>query len=303
MFVSLNWLRNYVDIESISPEELSEKITKTGIEVDGIEYVAGKSSHVVVGYVESCEQHPNADKLKLCQVDTGDEQLQIVCGAPNVAQGQKVAVAKPGAVLPDNFKIKKVKLRGVESNGMICSLQELGIDEKYVPTDVAEGIFVFSEDERVGESVERLLNLDDAVFEFDLTPNRADALSMLGVAYETAAILDEKIKLPDEAIHPSEEKAADYISVTAEDPELNPYYGAFIAKNVEIKQSPLWMRNHLIAAGIRPINNVVDITNYCLLEYGQPLHAFDYDRFGSDKVVTRRALDNEKITKIGRAHV
>ncbi|SFD59496.1 phenylalanyl-tRNA synthetase beta subunit [Lentibacillus persicus] len=295
MFVSLNWLNNYVDIQSIKPEELSDKITKTGIEVDGIEYVAEKTSGVVVGYVESCEQHPNADKLQLCQVNTGDDKLQIICGAPNVTQGQKVAVAKPGAVLPNNFKIKKVKLRGVESNGMICSLQELGIDEKYVPSDVAEGIFVFPEDTTIGESVEKLLNLDDAVLEFDLTPNRADALSMLGVAYETAAIFDEEVTFPDETIHPSEEKAEDYITVTAEDPELNPYYGAFIAKNVEIKQSPLWMRNYLIAAGIRPINNVVDITNYVLLEYGQPLHAFDYDRFGSDKVVTRRALDNEKI--------
>ncbi|QKY69624.1 phenylalanine--tRNA ligase subunit beta [Lentibacillus sp. CBA3610] len=298
MLVSLNWLKDYIDIESVSPEELSDRITRTGIEVDGIEYVAGKSSGVVVGYVESCDQHPNADKLSLCQVDTGDEQLQIVCGAPNIAQGQKVAVAKPGAVLPNDFKIKKVKLRGVESNGMICSLQELGIDEKYVPKDVSEGIFVFPDDVTAGESVERLLNLDDAVLEFDLTPNRADALSMLGVAYETAAILDQDVTLPNEDVHPASEKAADYVSVNVGDPDLNPYYGAFIAKDIEIKQSPLWMRNVLIAAGIRPINNVVDITNFVLLEYGQPLHAFDYDRFGSDEVVTRRGRHGEKMVTL-----
>ncbi|MFD1362205.1 phenylalanine--tRNA ligase subunit beta [Lentibacillus salinarum] len=293
MLVSLNWLRNYVDIASNSPEEIAEKITKSGIEVDGIEYFADKSDGVVVGYVEQCEQHPNADKLSLCQVDVGEDQLQIICGAPNVSQGQKVAVAKPGAVLPNNFKIKKVKLRGVESNGMICSLQELGVDEKYVPKDVAEGIFVFPDDVTVGESVEPLLNLNDAILEFDLTPNRADALSMLGVAYEAAAILDQDVTLPSEDVEHGSEKADDYISVQVETPELNPYYGAFMAKDVEIKPSPLWMRNALMAAGIRPINNVVDITNYVLLEYGQPLHAFDYDRFGSDLVVTRRAREHE----------
>ncbi|SFB24424.1 phenylalanyl-tRNA synthetase beta subunit [Lentibacillus halodurans] len=298
MLVSLNWLKNYVDISSNTPEDLAEKISKAGIEVDGIAYIAAESSGVVVGHVESCEQHPNADKLNLCQVDVGNEQLQIICGAPNVRQGQKVAVAKPGAVLPNNFKIKKVKLRGVESNGMICSLQELGIDEKYVPKDIAEGIFVFPDDVTVGESVEPLLNLNDAVLEFDLTPNRADALSMLGVAYETAAILDQEVHLPSETVHPGGGKTGDYVSVKVEAPELNPYYGAFIARDVEIKPSPMWMRNALMAAGIRPINNVVDITNYVLLEYGQPLHAFDYDRFGSDQVVTRRAEQNEKMTTL-----
>ncbi|MFB4166663.1 phenylalanine--tRNA ligase subunit beta [Virgibacillus sp. JSM 102003] len=300
MLVSLNWLKNYVDIENISPEELAEKITKTGIEVDGIEYIAEKSQGVVVGHVESCEKHPNADKLNLCQVDIGDEKLQIICGAPNVAQGQKVAVAKPGAVLPGNFKIKKVKLRGVESNGMICSLQELGIDEKYVPKDIAEGIFVFPNDVSIGESVEPLLNLNDAVLEFDLTPNRADCLSMLGVAYEVAAILDKDVMLPSEEVNTSEEKAKDYVSVEVADPELNPYYGAFVVKDIKIEPSPLWMRNALMAAGIRPINNIVDITNYVLLEYGQPLHAFDYDLLNSGKIVVRRAEQNEKLITLDK---
>lgn len=298
MLVSINWLKNYVDIGDISPEELAEKITKSGIEVDGIEYIAEKSSGVVTGYVESCEKHPNADKLNLCQVDVGDETLQIICGAPNISQGQKVAVAKPGGVLPGNFKIKKVKLRGVESNGMICSLQELGIEEKYVPKDIAEGIFVFPEDVPVGEAVEPLLNLNDAVLEFDLTPNRADCLSMLGVAYEVAAVLNQDITQPDEEVDFSEQKATDYVSVEVDDPELNPYYGAFIIKDLEIRQSPLWMRNVLMAAGIRPINNVVDITNYVLLEYGQPLHAFDFGKLNSDKIVVRRARENEKMVTL-----
>ncbi|TRM12902.1 phenylalanine--tRNA ligase subunit beta [Lentibacillus cibarius] len=298
MLVSINWLNQYVDTKSFTPEELAELITKTGIEVDGIDYFAEQSSDVVVGYVDTCQRHPNADKLNLCQVDVGDEKLQIICGAPNVRQGQKVAVAKPGAVLPGNVKIKKAKLRGVESNGMICSLQELGIAEKYVPKDVAEGIFVFPDNAEVGADVQQLLNLDDAVLEFDLTPNRADALSMLGVAYETAAILDKDITLPEEHVRPDSERASDYISVDVKAPELNPYYGAFIIKDIEIKPSPLWMRNALMAAGIRPINNVVDITNYVLLEYGQPLHAFDYDLFGSKNVVVRRADDHEQMTTL-----
>jgi len=298
VLVSLNWLKNYVDFGSLSPEELGEKITKSGIEVDGISYVAEKSEHVVVGHVTSCEQHPNADKLKLCQVDVGDEQLQIICGAPNVAKGQKVAVAKPGAVLPGGFKIKKVKLRGIESNGMICSLQELGINEAYIPSDVADGIFVFPEDAEVGQSVDSLLNLDDAILEFDLTPNRADALSMLGVAYEVAAVLDMPIKLPDESVEMIEEKSTDHISIEVEDPHLAPYYAAFMIKNIEIKPAPLWMRNYLMAAGIRPINNVVDITNYVLLEYGQPLHAFDYDLLDSKEIIVRNAREGEKIVTL-----
>ncbi|WP_188453461.1 phenylalanine--tRNA ligase subunit beta [Virgibacillus oceani] len=298
MLVSLNWLKNYVDIGTITPDQLAEKITKSGIEVEGIEYVAETSKSVVVGYVKECEKHPNADKLNLCQVDVGDEVLQIICGAPNISQGQKVAVAKPGAVLPGNFKIKKVKLRGIESNGMICSLQELGIQEKYVPKDIADGIFVFPDNATVGEDVTSLLNLDDAVLELGLTPNRSDCLSYLGVAYEVAAILDKPIQLPKEKVTASDEDAHDFISVNVANQKLNPYYGAFVIKNVQVKPSPLWMRNYLIAAGIRPINNVVDITNYVLLEYGQPLHAFDYDRLQSKEIVVRCAEANETIVTL-----
>lgn len=293
MLVSLNWLQEYIDVSDYSPDELAEIITKTGIEVESVEPVAEDIKGVVVGYVQSCEQHPNADKLNLCQVDVGEETLQIVCGAPNVAEGQKVAVATPGAVLPENFKIKKTKLRGEESNGMICSLQELGVKEKDVPKEFADGIFVFPEEVEVGSNAVSLLNLDDLIIELGLTPNRSDALSMAGVAYEVAAAIDGSYELAEEKVKTSDEEAADYISVVVEDTEANPYYGAFVIKDIQVGPSPLWMRNRLTAAGIRPINNVVDITNYVLMEYGQPLHAFDYDRFDSKSIVTRRAKDGE----------
>src|SRR5690625_2769713 len=295
MLVSLNWLKQYVDYGHLTPEELGEKITKSGIEVDGIHYIAKDLTDVVVGYVKSCEQHPNADKLTVSLVDVGDEQLQIICGAPNVRAGQKVAVAKPGAVLPGDVKIKQVNLRGVESSGMICSLQELGIDEQYIPKEMADGIFVFSEDVKVGEDVASLLNLNDAILEFDLTPNRADRLRMLGVAYDVAAILDTSIQLPDEHVETRTEKSTYVISVTVEDEQITPYYGAVVIKNVTVKPSPLWMQNYLLASGVRPINNVVDITNYVLLEYGQPLHSFDYDRLGTKEIVVRAAKEGEKI--------
>src|SRR5690625_2786668 len=299
MLVSLNWLKNYVDFGSLTPEQLGEKITQSGIEVDGIEYIINEQSdNIVVGYIKECGQHPNADKLKLCQVDVGDEHLQIICGAANVAQGQKVVVAKPGAVLPGNFKIKKVKLRGIESNGMICSLQELGVGERFINPEFAEGIVILPDEAVVGEPVDDLLNLNDAVLEFDLTPNRADALSMIGIAYEVGAILDKDITLPAPKVDTITENVHDYVTVSVTDPDLCPYYGAFIIKDVEIKPAPLWMQNYLLAAGVRPINNVVDITNYVLLEYGQPLHAFDYDLLESKEIVVRRAQEGETIVTL-----
>ncbi|UOR11979.1 phenylalanine--tRNA ligase subunit beta [Halobacillus amylolyticus] len=298
MLVSLNWLNQYINVRDYKPEDLAEIITKTGIEVESVEAVAEKVTGVVVGHVVSCDQHPNADKLSLCQIDVGTETLQIVCGAPNIAEGQYVAVAVPGAVLPGNFKIKKTKLRGEESNGMVCSMQEFGVDEKDVPKEYQDGIFVFPEAVTVGDDAVSLLNLDDVIIELGLTPNRSDCLSMAGVAYEIAAALDREYELPEEDVHPISEQASDYITVNVEDGKANPYYGAFIIKDVTVGPAPLWMQNRLTAAGIRPINNVVDITNYVLLEYGQPLHAFDYDRFGSKEVITRRAKDGETIVTL-----
>ncbi|HLR22253.1 MAG TPA: phenylalanine--tRNA ligase subunit beta [Pseudogracilibacillus sp.] len=300
MLVSLNWLKNYVDYGDQTPEVLAEKITKSGIEVDGIEYIVSeKSTNVVVGYVQECEQHPNADKLKLCQVDVGEsEPLQIICGAPNVAQGQKVVVAKPGGVLPGNFKIKKVKLRGIESNGMICSMSELGVDEKHIPEQFKEGIIELNSEATIGEGVDELLNLNDVILEFDLTPNRSDALSMIGVAYEVAAILDIEMNLPQPVVDTANERANEVVRVSVEDEKICPYYGAYVLTDMTVKPSPLWMQQYLLAAGIRPINNVVDITNYVLLEYGQPLHAFDRDLIETDEIVVRKAKKEEKIVTL-----
>ncbi|MED0656052.1 phenylalanine--tRNA ligase subunit beta [Anoxybacillus ayderensis] len=299
MFVSYKWLQQYVDLTGITAKELADRITKAGIEVESVEVRNKGIQGVVIGHVLEREQHPNADKLSKCFVDIGEgEPVQIICGAPNVAKGQKVAVAKVGAVLPGNFKIKRAKLRGEESNGMICSLQELGVESKLVPKEYADGIFVFPSDAPVGADALELLYLDDEVLELSLTPNRADCLSMIGVAYEVAAILGRSVKLPTIELHENSESVHDYISMRVDTPEDNPLYAGRIVKNVKIGPSPLWMQARLMAAGIRPHNNVVDITNYVLLEYGQPLHAFDYDRLGSKEIVVRRAKAGETIVTL-----
>ncbi|WP_456273808.1 phenylalanine--tRNA ligase subunit beta [Bacillus sp. AK031] len=299
MFVSYKWLQDYVDLSGVAPEELAEKITRSGIEVEGVEVIGKEIKNVVVGHVLECEPHPDADKLNVCQVDVGeDEPVQIICGAPNVAKGQKVPAAKVGAVLPGNFKIKKAKLRGQASHGMICSLQELGVEGKLVPKEHAEGIYVFSQDAEVGTDAVAELNLDDAILELGLTPNRADCLSMLGVAYEVAAILGQSVKKPESEVKEASEKAADYITIKVDATEDNPLYVGKMIKNIKIGPSPMWMQNRLIASGIRPHNNVVDITNYILLEYGQPLHAFDYDRLGSKEILVRRAKQDEVIVTL-----
>ncbi|MBY6271001.1 MAG: phenylalanine--tRNA ligase subunit beta [Bacillaceae bacterium] len=298
MQVSFKWLEDYVSLP-VTPEELAEKITRSGIEVDGIHRKGQDFDHLVAGRVLKCERHPNADKLTVCLVDIGEgEPVQIVCGAKNVAPGQGVIVAKPGAKLPNQVKIKKAKFRGVESNGMICSLQELGFEGKVVPKEYAEGIFVLPEDVPPGTEIASLLHLDDPVLELELTANRGDCLSMIGVAYETAAILGGEVRLPEAEYEPIREKAEDHIRVKVDSPEDCPLYTAKIIRNVKIGPSPLWMQARLMAAGIRPHNNVVDITNYVMLEYGQPLHAFDYDRFGSKEVVVRRAKDGEKLVTL-----
>ncbi|WP_240374654.1 phenylalanine--tRNA ligase subunit beta [Bacillus piscicola] len=299
MLVSYQWLKDYVNMGDLTPEEVAEKLTRGGVEVDVIHPRSQGLANVTVGYIEECVQHPDADKLRICQVNTGEgETSQIICGAPNVAAGQRVAVARPGAVLPGGVKIKKTKLRGEHSEGMICSLQELGIEQKLVAKEFIEGIYVFPEDAVIGEDAIEQLGMHDTVLELDLTPNRADCLSMLGVAYEMAALLDQEVHHPGHTFMEAEEEASDRVSVQIDVPKDNPYYNARIIKNITIGPSPLWMQNRLTAAGIRPINNVVDITNYVLLEYGQPLHAFDLERLGSKEIVVRRAANGEKMTTL-----
>ncbi|WP_059103852.1 phenylalanine--tRNA ligase subunit beta [Shouchella shacheensis] len=301
MFVSYHWLQEYVDIADKRPEEIAEKMTRGGIEIDFVHEMNKGVSKVVVGYVQDVSPHPDADKLGVCQVDIGgDEPVQIVCGAANVAKGQKVAVAKVGARLPGGMKIKKAKLRGQVSQGMICSLQELGIEGKLVPRAYAEGIYVFPESEavNVGDDALALLNLNDQVLELDLTPNRSDCMHMLGVAYEIAALYDRLVALPNIRLDELKQEPPSDVQINIEDVSDTPYYSATLIKNVKVGPSPLWLQTRLIAAGIRPISNVVDITNYVLLEYGQPLHAFDYDQLDSKKILVRRAKQGELFTTL-----
>ncbi|GAB2698637.1 phenylalanine--tRNA ligase subunit beta [Paenibacillus thermoaerophilus] len=306
MKVSFKWLSRYVDISGYTAKELAEKLTRGGIEVDIVEARNQGVSGVVVGYVREREKHPDADKLSVCKVDVGgDELLQIVCGAANVAAGQKVPVALVGAVLPDNFKIKRAKLRGVESHGMICSAKELGLNDKLLPKEQQEGILVLPEDTEIGASIVDVLGLDDEVLELDLTPNRSDCLSMLGVAYEVAALLGREVRLPDtepgSGLHESGAAAAERVSVSISAPEGCSHYTARYIQGVRIAPSPMWLQNALIAAGVRPINNVVDITNYVMLEYGQPLHAFDAARVRGGRIDVRFARAGERLVTLDGA--
>ena len=288
MLVSYNWLKQYTNVED-NANALAEKITRGGIEVEGVEYLAEEISGVVVGYVVSKEKHPDAEKLNVCQVNVGEEEnLQIVCGAPNVDAGQFVIVAKVGAKLP-GIKIKKAKLRGVESQGMICSLAELGLSKSVVPKNYQEGIYVFETEQELGSDVVEVLGLNDYILDLSITPNRADALSMRGLTYELGALYNNKVDFKD--VEKEENYEETSLQVSIESDSCKNYVGQ-VVKNVEVKSSPLWLQTRLMNSGIRPINNIVDITNYVLLEFGQPMHAFDKDLVG-DKIVVRDAKEGE----------
>ena len=288
MLVSYNWLKQYTNVED-NANALAEKITRGGIEVEGVEYLAEEISGVVIGYVVSKEKHPDAEKLNVCQVNVGEEEnLQIVCGAPNVDAGQYVIVAKVGAKLP-GIKIKKAKLRGVESQGMICSLAELGLSKSVVPKNYQEGIYVFETEQELGSDVVEVLGLNDYILDLSITPNRADALSMRGLTYELGALYNNKVDFND--VEKEENYEATSLQVSIESDSCRNYVGQ-VVKNVEVKSSPLWLQTRLMNSGIRPINNIVDITNYVLLEFGQPMHAFDKDLVG-DKIVVRDAREGE----------
>lgn len=290
MKVSMNWLKELVDVD-VSVNELSDLFNLHSAEVEEY-YKLVNATKLIVGHVVSMEKHPNADKLNVCQVDVGTLTTQIVCGAPNVGPGQNVIVSLPGAVLPGGFKIKASVIRDVESFGMICSLGELGIDKKYHQED---GIHVITEECKAGDDPLEVLALNDEVMALDLTPNRADLLSMMGVAYDTAAILNKKVKLVEYKI--KEEKEVNPVQIKL-DTEHCSVYTARVIKDIVIKDSPKWLQSRLIAAGIRPISNVVDITNYVMLATGQPLHAFDYDLLGSDTITVRMATDGEEFISL-----
>lgn len=299
MNVSYQWLNDYIDVSDLTAKEIAEQMTRGGIEIDVVESRNKGVTGVVVGYVVSKEKHPDADKLNVCQVDVGTgENLQIVCGARNVDAGQKVPVATVGAKLPGDLNIKRAKLRGVESQGMICSAKELGLNEKLLPKEQQEGILVLPAETPIGQPIGKTLAIDDEVLELDLTPNRSDCLSMLGAAYEVAALTGREVKLPNTAIMDSPELASNYIKVSIEAKDLCSHYTARYIRGVKIAPSPLWLANRLMAAGIRPINNVVDVTNYVMLEYGQPLHAFDASKVAGGRIVVRLAQQDELLTTL-----
>ncbi|WP_203268737.1 phenylalanine--tRNA ligase subunit beta [Streptococcus uberis] len=296
MLVSYKWLKELVAID-VPSAELAEKMSTTGIEVEGVEIPAEGLSKLVVGHVLSCEDVPETH-LHLCQVDTGDDEpRQIVCGAPNVRAGIKVIVAIPGARIADNYKIKKGKIRGMESLGMICSLQELGLPDAVIPKEFSEGIQILPDNAIPGDSIFSYLDLDDEIIELSITPNRADALSMRGVAHEVAAIYGKELKFPVKIPQESSKATSDLISVAIESDKVLTY-ASRVVENVTVQASPQWLQNRLMNAGIRPINNVVDVTNYVLLYFGQPMHAFDFNKFESGDILARQARNGEKIVTL-----
>lgn len=299
MLVSYKWLNKYLDLSAVTPKELADKMSVTGIEVEGITVPEEGLKKIVVGEVKECVPHPDSDHLSICQVDIGEEELsQIVCGAPNVKAGIKVIVALPNSRIAGNVKIKKGKMRGQVSNGMICALQEIGYPDSVVPKEYAEGIYYLPQEAVNGEPVFSYLDMDDSIIELSITPNRADALSMRGVAYEVGAIYRQTPHFAEEELVEAARPAKEKIKVTVEEPEAVPTYQIRIIEGVKIQSSPQWLQNILMNEGIRPINNVVDITNYILLLFGQPLHAFDYDRLGSQEIVVRQAKATEKIVTL-----
>lgn len=300
MLVSYKWLSEMLDLSNVTAEELADKMSRTGIEVEEVNQPSAGLKKIVVGDVKECVPHPDSDHLSVCQVDVGEEELyQIVCGAPNIEAGKKVIVAMPNSRIAGNVKIKKGKMRGEVSLGMICSLDELGYSESVVPKAYSDGIYFMLEDAVPGSDVYPYLNMDDEIIELSITPNRADALSMRGAAYEVGAIYNQTPNFETLTLKEDDsEKASDYLTVNVADKNDTPNYRMRIVKDVKVKESPNWLQNRLMNAGIRPINNLVDVTNYVLILFGQPLHAFDYDQLGSKEILVRRGENGEKLVTL-----
>ncbi len=297
MRVSYRWLKQYVNLPW-EPEELAERLTMAGVEVEQVTYRAEGLSGVVAGRIVKLEPHPNADKLQICQVDVGQpELLTIVTGADNVYEGAIVPTAVVGAKLPTGLKIRKAKLRGVASAGMLCSAEELGINRKMVAPEMRDGIYLLPSSVVPGQDIAEVMGLDDHVLELELTPNRSDCLSMLGVAYEVAALANQKVHQP-ELVELTHAISHPEVKVEIAAPDLCPGYLGLVVNDVTIGPSPLWLQNALQAAGLRPINNIVDVTNYVLLELGQPLHAFDLDQLTGKQICVRRAHPQESIVTL-----
>ena len=307
MNTSLSWIKMYVPDLDVTAQEYTDAMTLSGTKVEGFEKLDADLDKIVIGQITKIDRHPDADKLIICQVNIGNETIQIVTGAPNVKEGDKVPVVLDGGrvagghdgkMTPGGIKIKKGKLRGVESCGMMCSIEELGSSREMYPEAPEYGIYIFPEDAKVGESAIKALGLDDVVFEYEITSNRVDCYGVLGIAREAAATFDKKFCPPEVKATGNHENASDYVKVTVQDPELCTRYCARVVKNVKIGPSPKWMQRCLASNGIRPINNLVDITNYVMEEYGQPMHAYDLEHIEGREIVVRRAAKDEKFVTL-----
>ena len=308
MDTSLSWIKAYVPDLDVTAQEYTDAMTLSGTKVEGFEKMDADLDRIVVGQIDKIEKHPDADKLIICQVNIGTETVQIVTGAPNVKEGDKVPVVldggrvagghEPGQRVAGGIKIKKGKLRGVPSNGMMCSIEELGSNRDMYPEAPEYGIYIFQKDVEVGSSAISALGLDDVVFEYEITSNRVDCYSVIGIAREAAATFRKEFHPPVVTPTGNDEDVNDYVKVTVKDQELCPRYTARVVKNIKIGPSPEWMQRRLASVGIRPINNLVDITNYVMEEYGQPMHAYDLDTIAGREIVVRRAEDGEKFVTL-----
>ena len=299
MKVSYQWLQEYLDLD-VAPQDLAEKIARTSVDINDVYSLSDGLKKIVVGEVVKCENHPDSDHLHVCQVDVGEEEpIQIVCGAPNVQEGKKVIVALHGARIADNQKIKRGKIRGVESNGMLCALQEIGFSDKIAPKDYEDGIYFLPDDAKNGDPVFKYLGMDDTIIDTDVTPNRGDMLSIYGNVNDIAAFYGLKSHFKEVAIkEEGAEKTADLLQAEIADTKIAPTYKLRVIKGVKIAESPLWLQIRLWNSGIRPVNNVVDVTNYILLKYGQPLHSYDYDQLSGNNFGVRHANEGEKFVTL-----
>lgn len=299
MKVSYDWLNEYLDLD-VEPRDLAEKIARTSVDINDVYSLSDGLKKLVVGKVETCEPHPDSDHLHVCSVNVGEEEpLQIVCGAPNVAAGQKVIVALNGARIANNQKIKRGKIRGIESNGMLCALQEIGFSDRIAPKAYEAGIYILPDDAKPGESVFSYLGMDDTIIDTDVTPNRGDMLSIYGNVNDIAAFYNLKPHFKEVAVEENDDQAtADLINAEISDNKIAPTYKLRVIKGVQIQDSPLWLQIRLWNSGIRPINNVVDVTNYVLLKYGQPLHSYDYDKLPNHDISVRHARAGEKFVTL-----
>ncbi|HPL53590.1 MAG TPA: phenylalanine--tRNA ligase subunit beta [Bacillota bacterium] len=300
MLVPIKWLKDYVDIK-VDPKSFADAMTMSGSKVEAISETGKEIENVVVGRILKLENHPDADKLIIGQVDVGTEVLQIVTGATNIREGDYIPIAKHGSTLPGGVKIKKGKLRGVESNGMMCSAQELALELDNLPQDILEGIYILDKEYPLGADIKDVLGLNDAVIEFEITTNRPDCQSITGIAREAAATFGSAMKYPETTYKENGENINDFLSIQVKNSELCPRYSARMVKNAVIKDSPAWMQERLIKSGVRPICNIVDITNYVMLELGQPMHAFNYKDLEDKKIIVRNAMPGEVIKTLDEA--